>query len=528
MNDMAVNKPKHSFNEQILSRLKNRGIRKKDEFSHEFEARIPREERSKFGQFFTPVDLVDQIYSLIPLAPGNSIMDPTCGAGAFFLNSSNLGVEKVQYFGADISDIALEFCKEKLERTQIDAKLLKIDTINDLSISSFPSIESSNGVDVIVGNPPFQNLKKMVDYDPKDPLYTEICTGIVNASSLVLRKSLELLKNDGWLGFVLPKNILRVQSFKGIRNYILKNTLIHEIIDLGHYFKDVRGDQIILILQKSDPKLKNNLNHNTRITINPTHRGGTKIVYFLSQASFSLDSHWPVYLHSDVMKLNKKLSTFPQLNSISSGIFRGLPLGSNHEMVHSAPSIESMKLVRGDSINRFKLKYTLSLSSQARDLVDSNLFERQESDRIAIQNIVSREGGIKASLIDSETYSLDTVTNIILNEDTLNQYIMGILNSRICNFFILIVLYLHSNFTMHADKGYVGKLPIAIPDIEQRKKVERIVDELEKTNQDNSEKFWQLYEQLNLLIYQIYNLDPEEISLIERTLSKVMSVKSNG
>jgi len=81
---------------------------------------------------------------------------------------------------------------------------------------------------------------------------------------------------------------------------------------------------------------------------------------------------------------------------------------------------------------------------------------------------------------------------------------------------------------MHADKGYVGKLPIAIPDIEQRKKVERIVDELEKTNQDNSEKFWQLYEQLNLLIYQIYNLDPEEISLIERTLSKVMSVKSNG
>ena len=64
------------------------------------------------------------------------------------------------------------------------------------------------------------------------------------------KRALELLKEGGWLGFVLPKNLLRVDSFKGIRKHILDNCVIHQVFDIGHYFKDVRCDQIILILQK--------------------------------------------------------------------------------------------------------------------------------------------------------------------------------------------------------------------------------------------------------------------------------------
>ena len=104
---------------------------------------------------------------------------------------------------------------------------------------------------------------------------------------------------------------------------------------------------------------------------------------------------------------------------------------------------------------------------------------------------------------------------------------MGILNSRISNFFVLIISFLHSNFTMHADKTYIGKLPIVIPDAEQRTNVESIIDKLSSIT-DKNDGFWPLYEELNRELYSIYGLNDEEVSLIERTLSCIMSVKSNG
>ena len=50
---------------------------------------------------------------------------------------------------------------------------------------------------------------------------------------MVLAKSLELLKEDGYLGFVLPKNIIRVDSFKNIRKFLLENTKIVSIVDIN-------------------------------------------------------------------------------------------------------------------------------------------------------------------------------------------------------------------------------------------------------------------------------------------------------
>ena len=501
----------------------------KDKFSRLFEENIDRVSRSERGQFFTHVELVKLIYSLIPIKSGDSVMDPTCGAGAFFLQPSIMGVDHIDFYGVDISGVALDLCRKKLDMELMDAQLLQIDAINELSINSFPTVAISEGVDVIVGNPPFQNLKKLVDYDPGELIYQDICTGVVNSSSLVLRKSLDLLKNGGWLGFVLPKNLLRVKSFSGIRNYIVNNCIIHHIVDLGHYFKDVRGDQVILVLQKQHPRLSNNSQHEVGVSIRSLNSNSRMPVsYKIQQSYFNSDLHWPIYLEPDVFKLKIKFKNMDtNLESISTDIFRGLPLGSNHHLVSTTSMAGSKKLIRGHSINRFNLKYRLFLSNRARDLLPSRYFQRQKYDRIVLQNIVSREGGLAACILNADCYSLDTVTNVILNDSSLNQYIMGILNSRISNFFVLIISFLHSNFTMHADKTYIGKLPIVIPDAEQRTNVESIIDKLSSIT-DKNDGFWPLYEELNRELYSIYGLNDEEVSLIERTLSCIMSVKSNG
>ena len=154
-------------------------------------------------------------------------------------------------------------------------------------------------------------------------------------------------------------------------------------------------------------------------------------------------------------------------------------------------------------------------------------FTRQEFERIVLQNIVSREGGLTACIAPADCYSLDTVTNVVLGDPSLNRYMVGVLNSRIANFHTLMITFLHSNFTMHADRPYIAQIPITRPSPTQRRAVESCVDRLTCLTLGES-RYWQEYEQMNLLLYEIYHLSSAEISLIERTLSSVMSVKSNG
>jgi hypothetical protein len=104
---------------------------------------------------------------------------------------------------------------------------------------------------------------------------------------------------------------------------------------------------------------------------------------------------------------------------------------------------------------------------------------------------------------------------------------VGLLNSRIANFYTLMITFLHSNFTMHADRPYIAQIPITRPSPAQRRAVESCVDRLTCLTLGES-LYWQEYNQLNRILYRIYRLRRAEISLIERTLSSVMSVKSNG
>tara|TARA_B110000467_G_C17926990_1_gene267923 strand:- start:269 stop:511 length:243 start_codon:yes stop_codon:yes gene_type:complete len=80
---------------------------------------------------------------------------------------------------------------------------------------------------------------------------------------------------------------------------------------------------------------------------------------------------------------------------------------------------------------------------------------------------------------------------------------------------------------MHADKLYIGEIPLVIPDSEQKEKIESFVDQL-SNSEKQSDYFWTQYNELNKEFYTIYGLSEEEVYLVEGILSEIMSVKSNG
>lgn len=496
----------------------------KDLFSTFHEKNVSHIDRKKLGQFYTHKELVEYIYSKIPVNNKSKILDPCVGAGAF-LTSININKEiSKNLYGIDIDKIALKLCKENLRQNYntVNNKQFKVaNAIKSELKNIFPEIYKNGGFDIIIGNPPYQNLKSDIDFDPNEKIYQPIIKGVVNSASLIIIKSLSFLKEDGYLGFVLPKNLLRVDSFNELRKYIALNYTIIEITDLGHYFKDVRGDQIILIIKKTKPSEKNKI----IVTVKQKEK---KLVdsseYVLNQKDILSTSYFPIFRNKEIQIIRKKLDKITCKLGDVSDIFRGLALSSNNKIISKENRGNYTVVYRGDSIKKFGIKYPLFIKS-IDSIGDINKLNKLLVKKIILQNLCSKEGGITATYCQSNELSIDTVTNLVPSNKNDIFYILALLNSKLATFYLLHIIFLSSNFSMHTDKQYIGQIPFIKPIKNDLNKIEKITKKLLSLNGERNDMYFKLYSKLNETIYNVYSLNKEEIKIIEVCLSETLSKK---
>ncbi len=530
--DEVISKLREYFGTDIIDKLDFESFKgKKDIFSELFEKIITKSQREAYAQFFTHKELIDFILSNIPLKQNSTVLDPACGAGAFLVESAKRGISPSNLFGIDIDSIALNLCRINLNY-QTDnnmSNLVNEDTIKNGKLSRlFPDVANEGGFDLIIGNPPFQNLKKNIDYITKDYTGYDIINGVVNSATLMILKGYEFLKEGGYLGFVLPKNIIRVDSFSKLRNFLTRNTKIIHIYDLGHYFKDVRGDQIILIFQKKRLDQDELKDHKIIISINKKNMPFNKpYQYKLNQSELLYYEHYPIFYHEDIHSFAKKLWDIKNnLSDVTIDIFRGLGISSNNELLTNEKVDGYNVVYRGDSIKRFGIKYPLYLD--VNKVLEQNKLSRLSKDKIILQNLCSKEGGIFATIANKNELTLDTVTNIVPKNEEDLYFLLGLINSKISNFFMIFLIYLNSNFTMHTDKKYLSNIPIKFPNDIQKEDIINLVEKMLKVDDKYSNDFFELYNELNNKLYEVYEFSEPEINLIESLLKEVMSVKQNG
>ena len=126
-----------------------------------------------------------------------------------------------------------------------------------------------------------------------------------------------------------------------------------------------------------------------------------------------------------------------------------------------------------------------------------------------MQNIFSSEAGIIANYDNEGLATLNTVTNILpQNEDPL--YVLGIMNSELARFFMVFVVYNQSRLTMHTDRSYIGRLPIPYTNNNNKNAIIKIVKNL-MSNLDDKDI-------LNSLVYDTFNLTSKERNTIKMHL----------
>lgn len=118
--------------------------------------------------------------------------------------------------------------------------------------------EYKGGFDVIIGNPPYVQLQSMgsISDDLQKMKYTTF-EKTSDLNCLFHELGNIILKENGLLGFITSNKWLRANYGKSLRNYLLENTQLLELIDLGYgIFDSATVDSNILIFEKTKSNKK--------------------------------------------------------------------------------------------------------------------------------------------------------------------------------------------------------------------------------------------------------------------------------
>lgn len=539
--DSKNDSAKELFAEHIINGVSH------DVIGASFEKSLEYFERKNLGQYYTPKEIVEYILSQLNITKDTKILDPACGCGSFIMEAFELlkreyGLRSIKnIYGVDINENAVNMTRLCLFRNvgfnQDFIETIKSNIKTGNSIVSNPLIDKnafiweseftdvfkSGGFDLIIGNPPYVTLNQSSQFDPEESFYSSIINGPINAATLMICRSIDILKPNGVLAFLLPKSILYVNSYSKFREYILNNTEILQLYDLGSRFDDVRGEQFILILKKNKPSLKNYI----RVCVYDSKNKG-------------LDKQSTIFLEQDELKKSDRILTFdnqeyyPLLNKlakigvsldtyIAGKIFRGLPIGGNHTSVINKPLAE--KVIRGKDIAKFRIRNISFLEETLLLQQSESKIKEIKQKKIVLQNIFSAEAGIISAYDPEGLLTLDTVTNIVVKSDNDGKYLLALLNSKLINFYVMYYLFNKSKLTMHTDKAYLGLIPIIdTPDKNIISAMVNIIEKITRGNGtiDHKEK----QRELDKLVYKLYSLSGREINLVESAVNKIISEKS--
>ncbi|MDX1829266.1 MAG: N-6 DNA methylase [Lutibacter sp.] len=120
-----------------------------------------------------------------------------------------------------------------------DELLFKINPFN--WEEEFPFLEDTNGFNAIVGNPPYVRIQNFVKYSPEEiqyyrsnqSPYTYTKKDLFDKYYLFIERAINLLCENGRVGYIVPHKFFIVKGGKKLRAYITDTTSLDRIIHFG-------------------------------------------------------------------------------------------------------------------------------------------------------------------------------------------------------------------------------------------------------------------------------------------------------
>jgi len=396
------------------------------------------------------------------------------------------------------------------------------------------------GFDIVVGNPPYglynkkQNLKVTLSI-PNESLeilkrnFPEAASGGTNACRIFYNLSFNLSSKNGYQSMIIPFGILTDKSSSNLRKYILN---YHSFLNIDAFperdntkrrvFEEVKMSTAIILTCKNRVSDRFNLGVSYARKIEPENR-------------FDLE-------YDDVIKISPDLCTIPITNpdefEVLSKIYSKnnlVNLGSiskcltgEADMTFAKKAMtqnsEDATLIKGVQVDKYNVKFDSSEISQGEiEYLNVDLFKKDYKGkkledaykkRIILQGLtgVNEKFRLKATLIDPPAFLANSCNYLVDKKQMPFNFILGLLNSKLLNFVF------KCKSTSSNVNGYeVDELPIPKTiDETTQKKIERLVDKiLAVKKKDPKADTRQLETEIDQMVYKLYDLTPEEITIVE-------------
>ena len=337
--------------------------------------------RKKLGQYFTPKSIRELLLSKLPKKDNAYILDPACGSGEFLLSCKKYFKNPILY-GFDID--------KKL--INISSKLVKNAIIKNFD---FLNIDiNKKKYDYIIGNPPYFELKLNEEIKKK---YFDIIKGRVNIFSLFIKTGLDLLKDGGYLAYVVPPSMNNGAYFSKLREYIIKNSSLEylHIIDGADNFHLANQKVMLIILKKTNSKKSSKyIFKKNRITI------------------FTEDKKF----------LNKAYKNTVSLKDIGYTVKTGNIIWNEHKEKLTNDKNNSTLLIWASNINNGKIiiGYTKGKPQYIKNISNDLIIKS----RVVVVNRItgsSKEINIKAAIVNEKEFVCENHVNVIYMSKNANQ-----------------------------------------------------------------------------------------------------------
>ncbi|MDD3310379.1 MAG: TaqI-like C-terminal specificity domain-containing protein, partial [Dysgonamonadaceae bacterium] len=368
--------------------------------------------------------------------------------------------------------------------------------------------------DIVISNPPYKEISDKEEKILFQNNYNEVLSGHYDLYIFFFKKGIDLLVKDGILAYITPHTFIIYSQFINLRKWLLKNTSIIEITDrIESIFDSAVVDNSITLLSK------NNQYNKSKFTTFKYNNNKLHLV------DFEILSH-----HDDFSYDTLDITTIKNKSKIKLFESDSFPLG---EVVDSTQGITVYAKVQGEKINyfndrviskfskpvtrgRYIFKYKHIWNGSYMEYGNWLWCKRQdkffEEPKIFLRQTSS---DLIATYIEEPFYCIDSVHSLIKKDDRFDiKYILAILNSKLGNYIYHLLIAEKGKVFAQVKLTFLRRIPIKLATVYEQNKIIKLVNEIYDTS-NNEVKMSGLINKLDVLIFKLYNLNYEEVKIID-------------
>lgn len=405
---------------------------------------------------------------------------------------------------------------------------------------AFPDVFNSGGFDVVIGNPPYVFTREQFIESEKN-YYEKTYKAMwekKNTYMLFMEKSLLLKSPNGYITFIVPNSWLTIESSKELRKIVIP--LLSEILDLNYeVFKKVSMEPSIFtigghgqdnLVSCSKIFNKEQFMKPTILTVDKTqwiNASGRIIIPGDNQSNNLVDK-----IVKSSVQLETKFKVFTGLQAYEKG--KGTPKQTAKDVTNRIYDYDfkfdhdTYKYLNGSDTSRYNINWSKTFLRWGPWLSQPRSLEIFKRPRVLVREITGKYPKCLFSVFTDKLYlNNKSIINILHEDDNVTEllFLQALLNSNLMSFF-------YKNNAVKSSRKLFPKIVIRnlrefpYPKIVKSEEILQVAThsakmlELHASKEKNTDDKINFHEdEINNLIYKIYQLDQSEIESIEKGFS---------